>query len=106
MHRAVPIGSITSVHSLLEPSNWELDQNYPNPFNGTTTISYSIPKSCYVTIEVYDVLGKKISKLVDDGKSAGSYKIEFDGSKYTSGVYFYRMQAGDYIETKKLILLK
>ena len=88
------------------PSRFALMQNYPNPFNPATTINYSIPKTSFVTIKVYDVLGKEITTLVNNEKLAGRYYINFNSSKLTSGVYFYRMQAGSFIETKKLIVLK
>ena len=88
------------------PSGYKLEQNYPNPFNPTTTVSYSIPKASFVTIKVYDFLGREIETLVNEEKSAGNYKTEFDGSKITSGIYFDNMKAGNFVETKKLILLK
>gem|GEM_PF-3222923 len=91
---------------IIAPIVFALNQNYPNPFNPSTTIKYSVPKAGLITIKVYDVLGKEIYTLVNGEKSVGNYSIEFDGSKFSSGIYFYRMQAGSYIETKKLILLK
>lgn len=87
-------------------NNFSLQQNYPNPFNPTTIISYSVSISSLVTIKIYDILGKEIQTLVNEEKHSGNFEVEFDGSKYSNGVYFYRMQAGDFIETKKLILLK
>ena len=86
-------------------------QNYPNPFNPTTTISYTIPKACLVTLKVYDVLGKEVATLVKEEKPAGNYKVEFDarsygGSNLPSGVYFYRLQVENFIDVKKFILLK
>ena len=88
------------------PNTPVLAQNYPNPFNPTTTINYSIPKTSFVTIKVYDALGRELETLVNEEKLNGNYKIEFNGSKFTSGIYFYRMQAGNFVDTKKLILLK
>ncbi len=85
---------------------FELMQNYPNPFNPTTTISYSIPKTSFVSINIFDVLGRKLTKLVNEEKPTGNYSVEFNGGQLSSGIYFYRMQAGDFVETKKLILLK
>ncbi len=91
----------------LTPGKFELNQNYPNPFNPATSISYRLPKSATVTIKVYDILGKEVAVLVNkEFKSAGSYEITFNASNLPSGVYFYRMQAGSYSNTKKLILLK
>jgi len=90
----------------LLPSEFSLDQNYPNPFNPTTIINYSLPKSAFVKLIVYDVLGRVIKTLVDEEKSAGNYSVQFNGSNLSSGVYFYRLTAGNFISTKKLVLLK
>jgi hypothetical protein len=81
-------------------------QNYPNPFNPRTTIIYSIPQKSFVSITVYDILGKEISELVNEEKLPGSYEVQFDGSRLSSGVYFYRLHAGNIFKTKKLMLLK
>jgi hypothetical protein len=83
-----------------------LYQNYPNPFNPVTTIDYSVPKIGFVTIKVYDILGREVMTLLNENKLVGNYNVEFNASKLVSGVYFYRMQAGDFVQTKKLILLK
>ena len=88
------------------PLIYQLSQNYPNPFNPTTTIKYSVPKISYVTIKIYDVLGREIETLVNGKEVPGNYSIEFNAIKLASGVYFYRMQAGSFAETKKLLLLK
>ena len=88
------------------PNGFALSQNYPNPFNPSTTINYSIPASSFVTLKVYDVLGNEVAKLVNDQKLAGSYQIMFNAVNLPSGIYFYRLQAGSFIETKKMILLK
>jgi hypothetical protein len=89
------------------PGNFALSQNYPNPFNPSTIINYSLPKTGFVTLKVYDVLGKEIATLVNSEKSAGNYSVEFSpGGRYSSGVYFYRMQSGSFVQTKKLMLLK
>lgn len=93
-------------NSELKPNKYLLNQNYPNPFNPATTIEYSLPQSEYVEIVVYDLLGNKVSTLVQEELSAGSYKVNFDGSNLSSGIYFYRLQTGSFIETKKLVLLK
>ncbi len=87
-------------------TDFYLEQNYPNPFNPTTTIKYQIPELSRVTLKVYDVLGNEIANLVNEEKSIGSYQIEFDGSKLSSGVYFYQLKAGSYGETKKMVLLR
>ncbi len=87
-------------------SNYKLEQNYPNPFNPSTVISYDIPKSSHVTLSLYDILGRQVANLVNEEKQLGSYQMTFDGSRLASGVYFYRLQAGTYSNTKKLLLLK
>ncbi|PKL87384.1 MAG: peptidase S8, partial [Ignavibacteriae bacterium HGW-Ignavibacteriae-2] len=87
-------------------------QNYPNPFNPVTTIQYQIPavrdavSSLKVTLKIYDMLGTEIATLVDGFKAAGYYKIDFNAAGLSSGVYFYTLKAGDYINTKKFVLLK
>lgn len=88
------------------PSSISLHQNYPNPFNPSTTISYELPWSAFVVLTVYDVLGREVETLVNERQIAGSHSVRFDGSALPSGVYFYRLEAGTYHETKKLILLK
>jgi CubicO group peptidase (beta-lactamase class C family) len=87
-------------------TDYYLEQNYPNPFNPTTTISYSITQRSIVSLKVFDVLGNEVKILIENEKSAGEYEIEFDGRELTSGVYFYQLIAGDYTETKKMVLLK
>ena len=98
-------------HGNILPYRFELSQNYPNPFNPVTTISYSLPRRSEVSIDIFNILGQKIITLVDETKPAGDYQINWDsndsyGQKVSTGIYFYRFQAGDYIETKKMILLK
>jgi len=88
------------------PGSFALYQNYPNPFNPTTRIKYSIADREFVTLKVYDILGKEIATLVNKEKLAGNYEVEFNGSNLSSGVYFYRIQAGEFTSTKKFILLK
>jgi parallel beta-helix repeat protein len=88
------------------PDSIQLFQNFPNPFNPNTTISYSVPKECFVTIKVYDVIGREIKTLVNEEKIAGNYSAQFNGTGLSGGIYFYRMQAGDFVQTKKLVLLK
>jgi len=85
---------------------FELSQNYPNPFNPTTKIKYLIPEISFVRIKVYDVLGNEVVTLVNEEKPVGSYEIKFDGTGLTSGIYFSRLQAGSFVETKKMILIK
>ncbi|MCW8995457.1 MAG: T9SS type A sorting domain-containing protein, partial [Psychromonas sp.] len=83
-----------------------LEQNYPNPLNQSTTISYSVPKMEFVTLKVYDVLGYEIETLINEEKPAGIYEAEFNANNLPSGIYFYILQAGQIIETKKMMLLK
>jgi hypothetical protein len=92
--------------SLLTPNSYNLAQNYPNPFNPSTTISWQLPVGSHQTLKVYDVLGNEVATLVDKFKEAGRYEITFDASDLSSGIYFYRLQAGDYVQTRKMILLK
>lgn len=97
----------TPVENNDEPMlSFELSQNYPNPFNPSTKIRYEIPEMSFVTIKVYDVLGKQILSLVNEEKSAGNYEIEFNGKELASGIYYYRISAGNFSQTKKMILLK
>ncbi len=88
------------------PNEYYLSQNYPNPFNPRTTIKYQIPEQGFVTIKVYDVLGSEVSTLLNEEKPVGSFKVEFDATNLSSGIYFYRLQAGAFVETKKMVLLK
>jgi hypothetical protein len=89
-----------------EMRDYYLSQNYPNPFNPSTIIGYQLPISSNVTLKVYDLLGREVATLVDEYRPAGSYEVEFNASDLTSGIYFYKLQTDNYIETKKMILLK
>lgn len=86
--------------------SFSLKQNYPNPFNPSTVISFQLKVSENVTLKVFDVLGKEIATLVDEEKPAGSYDVEFDAAQLPSGVYFYQLKAGEFAETKKMVILK
>jgi hypothetical protein len=88
------------------PHVFALEQNYPNPFNPTTIIEYDVPKTVHVKIFVFDILGRQVKTLVDEEKSAGNYKVEFDANNFSSGVYFYRIETTEFTDTKKLILMK
>ncbi len=88
------------------PEQFKLGQNYPNPFNPTTLINYQLPSSSYVTLNVYNVLGQEVKSLVNGEQSVGYHSVSFDGSGLQSGVYFYRIRAGNFSQTKKLMLLK
>jgi len=88
------------------PKGLNLSQNYPNPFNPTTTISFSLPCKSFVSLKIFDLIGREIKTIVNEEKLAGEYEIEFNAGNLSSGVYFYRLQTGNYIQTKKLLLLK
>jgi hypothetical protein len=86
--------------------SFRLDQNYPNPFNPTTAIQYSIPQRRSVTLKVYDILGNETATLVNEEKQKGVYTVEYDASRLPSGIYFYKLQAGSFLQTRKMMLLK
>ncbi len=88
------------------PFEYSLYQNYPNPFNASTTIRYSLPAAADVTVNIYNLLGRKVNTVVQGEQSAGHHQITWDASDHSSGIYFYRIQAGEYAETKKMVLLK
>ncbi|MEK7249829.1 MAG: T9SS type A sorting domain-containing protein, partial [Bacteroidota bacterium] len=88
------------------PSRFQLQQNFPNPFNPATTINFDLPEPSYVSLAIYDLLGRKVVELENGIREAGRYKIQFDASKLASGVYLYRIKAGNFVETRKLVLLK
>jgi hypothetical protein len=87
-------------------TEYALSQNYPNPFNPVTKINFAIPKSGLVTIKVFDILGREVNQLLSKNLNAGSYTVDFDGSKLNSGTYFYRMEVNGYTDIKKMILVK
>ena len=88
------------------PKDYELNQNYPNPFNPSTKIRYSIPQTCRVSINIYNILGETVTTLVDNEQAPGRYEVNFNASNLASGIYFYRIKAGNYIQAKKMMLLK
>jgi hypothetical protein len=88
------------------PTRFDLAQNYPNPFNPVTSIKYQLPKDVKVMIKVYDVLGRELQSLVNEVQKAGYYEVKFDGSSVASGIYFYKIVAGDYSSVKKMMLIK
>jgi hypothetical protein len=97
---------LSNVVEVSTPFTYNLSQNYPNPFNPATTISYQLKNDGLVTIKVYDQLGKEVTTLLNEEKSVGSYQIEFNASSLASGVYYYRINAGNFVDTKKMILMK
>ena len=92
--------------SVAEVKQFGLEQNYPNPFNPVTMINYQLPMNSTVTLKVYDAIGREVATLVNEVKEAGTYSVTFDGSKLSSGLYFYTIKAGNFIATKKLTLMK
>ena len=101
-------GGITSIKSNGSeiPAEFLLLQNYPNPFNPATTIKFDIAASSFVNLRVYNILGKEIEVLVNEQMNPGSYNVDWDASNYPSGVYIYKMISGNFIQTKKMILIK
>ncbi len=95
-----------SLISEIVPDHFELTQNYPNPFNPVTNINFSIPKSAFVNITIYDALGKVVRELVNRQLSPGSYKADWDATNYPSGIYYYKLTSDDFTETKKMVLIK
>ncbi|MBX7044019.1 MAG: T9SS type A sorting domain-containing protein [Ignavibacteria bacterium] len=85
---------------------YKLSQNYPNPFNPSTVINYTIPKTGLVTLKVFDISGREVANLVNEVKNAGTYDFKFYAGNLSSGVYFYRLQSGNFVETKKMFLVK
>ena len=89
-----------------QPPSFLVLQNYPNPFNPTTTIRYGLPTRSQVMLTVYNTLGQAVEALVNENQEAGYHEVRFDGSGLASGVYFYRIQAGTFVQSKKLVLLR
>ena len=91
-----------------QPKEFLLQQNYPNPFNPITSIQYSISSTQFVTLKVYDLLGREVATLVNEEKPAGVYNAQFtmNNVQLSSGIYFYKLQAGDFVETKKMLMIK
>jgi Secretion system C-terminal sorting domain len=88
------------------PKEFSLYQNYPNPFNPSTTIQFALPKESFTKLEIFNALGQKVSTLVSESLSPGIYKYKWDAGGYSSGVYFYRITTGNFVQTKKLLLTK
>jgi hypothetical protein len=98
------ITGVTSENQI--PDKYSLSQNYPNPFNPSTTISYALPKAGAVTLKLYDIMGREVAVLVNEVKQPGNYEVQFNGSNFASGTYFFRLTAGDFVQTKKMQLVK
>lgn len=101
-------GLITSVEHLsnILPTEYRLEQNYPNPFNPETTIRFVLPKRSSVTLKLFDILGKEVATLVDEELQPGEHKVVFDARSLSSGVYFYRLEAKGFVQSKRFLLLK
>jgi hypothetical protein len=104
--RYKPIVTDVEVETNNIPAAYSLSQNYPNPFNPSTTIEFTLPRSSYVTLKVYDILGREVVSLVDAVQEPGYKSVRFDGTRLASGVYFYRIEVGNFVATKKLLLLR
>jgi hypothetical protein len=100
------LSTATLVNNSSLPNNYSLLQNYPNPFNPATTINYSVAKLGFVTLKIYDALGREVTTLVNGEKPEGSYKIEFNAGNLSSGIYFYQLKTADFVQTKKMMFLK
>ena len=103
---APDVSDVEDGNSFIQPEKYSLLQNFPNPFNPSTKVKYSIPQTSQVQIKVFDVLGNQIETFVDEEKLAGTYELTWSAANLPSGVYFYRLKAGSFIETKKMILAK
>jgi len=99
-------GPVSVENNDLPPVNYSLSQNYPNPFNPSTTIKYSIPNSSFVKIKLFNMLGQEIAELVNQEQQIGNYEVTFDASNLSSGIYFYRLEADNFVQTRKMILMK
>lgn len=104
------VGTISSITSIEEksttPVEYNLHQNYPNPFNPVTEISFSLAKPSFVNLEIYNSLGQKVRRLFNNEMNSGSHKITFNASDLSSGIYFYKIQAGEFQLVRKMLLLK
>ena len=102
-------GIVTSIEEISEtilPDAFKLSTNYPNPFNPATEIEFALPKSCPAKLEIFNILGQRVTTLVDRQMEAGYHKVTWDGARFASGIYLYRLQAGDFVESKKMMLVK
>lgn len=99
-------GGATDVESEINNLDFKLNQNFPNPFNPSTSIQYQVSSISQVTLKVYDILGNEVATLINEKKPAGVYEVDFNSSQLSSGVYLYKLQAGSFVQTKKMLLLK
>jgi hypothetical protein len=103
---SVDYASAIEINNNPIPNVYSLSQNYPNPFNPSTTIKFNMKEAGLVSLKIYDILGREVSTLLNEVKPAGSYNINFNAADLTSGIYFYKIQAGSYIQIKKMVLIK
>ncbi|MBI5403263.1 MAG: T9SS type A sorting domain-containing protein [Ignavibacteriae bacterium] len=102
-----PLSELIGIQNITSsiPNYFSLSQNYPNPFNPATNIKYQIANNKFISLKVFDILGKEIESLVNEKQSAGTYEVNWNGSQYPSGVYFYRLVTDGFTDTKKMILI-
>lgn len=102
----IAVTNVEKISDQVTPTSFTLSQNYPNPFNPSTTLQYTVAKSSHVVLEVFNILGQSVAQLVDEQQMPGTYKATFNASALSSGVYLYRLQAGDFVQTLKMVLMK
>ena len=102
---STPLVDVEDEEAML-PTEYSVSQNFPNPFNPSTRIQYSLPYSSTVKISIFNILGEKVTDLINGEMSAGYHDVDFNASRLASGVYIYRIKAGDFVETKKMVLMK
>jgi hypothetical protein len=103
-HNGIPVGISDESQAIIQ--SMFLSQNYPNPFNPSTTIKYSVPELSFVKIKVFNLLGQEIVELINEELQTGNYEVSFDATNLPTGIYFYRMEAGNFVQTRKMILMK
>jgi hypothetical protein len=102
----VPVATSIESQNINLPHTYSLKQNYPNPFNPVTMITYQLPMINDVDLSIYNILGQKVATLVNERQQAGRYRVEWDASGFASGVYYYRLEAGEFVDIRKMILLR
>jgi hypothetical protein len=102
----IRISALTDIRENSVPTEFSLEQNYPNPFNPSTMIEYALPQNAIVTLEVFNTVGQRVATLVNERREAGYHQATFDGTRLASGVYVYKIQAENFVATRKLLLVK